>query len=182
MAEIHRLIGMGGDELLTTLLGHPAPDISATHDHYYKELYRFISPLPGASELVAEVKRHGGMAVVVTSAAKNDLPALFDALEVEDCFDLVIDGEDADRAKPHPDLFAIALDRIALPRTSALALGDAVWDVEAAGRAGVDCIAVRSGGFCENELVSAGALAVYESCADLLAHWITSPFANFFDR
>jgi HAD superfamily hydrolase (TIGR01509 family) len=181
MAEIHRLIGMGSDELLTTLLGHPARDVSASHGHYFKELHRFISPLPGASELVSEVKRHGGIAVVVTSAKKDDLPALFGALEVEECFDLVIGGEDADRAKPQPDLFATALDRIALPPTSALALGDAVWDVEAAGRAGVDCIAVGSGGFCENELVSAGALAVYESCADLLARWITSPLANFFD-
>jgi HAD superfamily hydrolase (TIGR01509 family) len=182
MADIHRLIGMGSDELLTTLLGHPAPDISTTHGQFYRELHRFITPLPGANELVIEVKRHGGMAVVVTSAKKSDLPALFGALDVEDCIDIVISGEDADRAKPHPDLFAIALAQIAVPPTSVLALGDAVWDVEAAGRAGIDCIAVRSGGFCESELVSAGALAVYESCADLLTHWPTSPLASFFDR
>jgi HAD superfamily hydrolase (TIGR01509 family) len=182
MAEVHRLIGMGSDELLITLLGHPAPDISACHGHYYRQLHRFIVALPGAAELVIEVKRHGAMAVVVTSAKQDDLPALFDSLKVDQCIDFVISGEDADRAKPHPDLFALALDRTELPPTSVLALGDAVWDVEAAGRSGIDCVAVETGGFCERELISAGALAVYRSCADLLDRWITSPLGGFFAR
>jgi beta-phosphoglucomutase-like phosphatase (HAD superfamily) len=163
MAEIYRLIGMGSDELLTTLLGHSARDISAAHGQFYQELHPFISPLPGADELVTEVKRRCGMAVVVTSAKKGDIPALLSALDVEDCIDIVVDGEDADRAKPYPHLFAVALVKCALPPTSVLALGDAVWDVEAPGRAGIDCVAVRSGGFLRERVGlsrSAGGLPV----------------------
>jgi phosphoglycolate phosphatase-like HAD superfamily hydrolase len=126
------------------------------------------------------VKGQGGTVVIVTSAKKDDLPALLAPLRSEDLIDSIIDGEDAERAKPHPDLFSLALDRSELPPSSVLALGDAVWDVEAAGRAGINCIGVKTGGFSEAELGAAGALAVYRSCADLLAQWAGSPLAPFF--
>jgi HAD superfamily hydrolase (TIGR01509 family) len=182
MAEIHRLIGMGSSELLSTLVGHDAPEISTSHEKYFGELHPFISPLPGANELVARVSEHGGLVVVVTSAKKHDLSTLMGALgsETEDRVDFVVHGEDADRAKPHPDLFSIALGRASLPPSSVLALGDAVWDVEAAGRAGISCVGVNTGGFSEAELRSAGALAVYHSCADVLTHWEAGPLAEFF--
>ena len=76
MAEAHRLIGMGHTELLTTLLGHDAPVISVLHGHYFKELHPFIVALPGAQELITHVKGHGGTVVIVTSAKRDDLPAL----------------------------------------------------------------------------------------------------------
>lgn len=180
MAEIHRLIGMGGSELLTTLLGHDDPAISAAHGGYFAALHPYVSPLPGAAELVVQVRRHGGLVVLVTSAEKRDLPALLGALDCDASIDAVISGEDAERAKPYPDLFSIALGRASLPPTSVLAVGDAVWDIDAAARAGLWCLGVTTGGFSEAELVSAGALAVYRSCADLLDHWASSPMAAFF--
>ncbi|HEY3844009.1 MAG TPA: HAD family hydrolase [Acidimicrobiales bacterium] len=181
MAEIHRLIGMGGSELLTTLLGSDAPDISAAHGDYFAELHPFISALPGASELVNQVSSRGAMVVMVTSAKERDLPALLGALDGRDRIADVIGGEDADRAKPHPDLFSIALEKSGLAASSVLALGDAVWDVQAAARAGIGCVAVKTGGFCDSELRDAGALAVYQSCADLLAQWSDSPLAHYLD-
>ncbi len=121
------------------------------------------------------------MVVIVTSAKGQDLPALLGALGIQDGIDLVVDGEDADRAKPHPDLFSIALEKAGLGSSSVMALGDAVWDVQAAARAGIGCTAVETGGFSESELRAAGALAVYQSCADVLVHWGESPLTQFFD-
>ncbi|HEX3795887.1 MAG TPA: HAD family hydrolase [Acidimicrobiales bacterium] len=182
MAEIHRLIGMGGAELLETLLGQDDPDIKAAHGHYFSGLHPLIAPLPGAAQFVQEIKSQGGLAVVVTSATKDNLPVLLAALGVGDLIDLVVDGEDADRAKPHPDLFAMALQRTDVSAADCLALGDAVWDVQAAARVGVACVAVKTGGFSEGELRAAGAVAVYQSCADLLAHWSASPLADFLSQ
>lgn len=181
MAEVHRLIGMGSSELLTTLLGHDDPAIAAAHGRYFGELHPFISALPGSAELVEAVSSLGAMVVMVTSAKEHDLPALLGALDVPDRIDLVIHGEETDRAKPHPDLFSIALQRASVSASSVLALGDAVWDVQAAARAAIGCVGVKTGGFSEGELRSAGALAVYQSCADLLTHWRDSPLAQLLD-
>jgi HAD superfamily hydrolase (TIGR01509 family) len=178
MAEVHRLIGMGSTELLTTLLGYDAPDISAAHGRYFAQFHPLISALPGAAELVEEVSARGDLVVMVTSAKTQDIPALLGALGVQDRIDVVIDGEDAEQAKPHPDLFSIALSEVGLPAASVLALGDAVWDMQAAGRAGIGCVGLKTGGFSEGELRAAGALAVYQSCADLLLHWRDSPLAQ----
>ena len=78
----------------------------------------------------------GGLVVIVTSANHEEVPVLLDALGVSDVIDAVVGGEDAERAKPHPDLFALALARVALQTNEVVALGDAKRDVEAAGRAG----------------------------------------------
>ncbi len=181
MAHLHRLIGMGGTEVLTTLLGHDDDEISAAQSGYFSELDGFVSALPGADDLISRVSDRGAMVVIVTSANQKGLTSALNTLGARDRIDLIISGEDAERAKPHPDLFSIALQRADVPAASVLALGDAVWDVKAAAKVGIGCTAVETGGFSEGELRDAGALAVYRSCTDLLAHWNESPLARLLD-
>jgi HAD superfamily hydrolase (TIGR01509 family) len=178
MSEIHRLIGMGSSEFLVTLIGEDDEGLKEAHGTYFGELHPLITPLPGASELVEAVKEHGGVVVMVTSANRSEVPALLASLGAADLVDAVIDGEDADRAKPHPDLFSLALARVDRSPDAVVALGDSVWDVEAAKRAGIGCIGVSTGGISAQELLSVGALDVYRSCVELLAAWTTSPLGT----
>jgi HAD superfamily hydrolase (TIGR01509 family) len=180
MAHIHRLIGMGSSELLTKLLEHDDPRISESQGEYFRQLHPLITLLPGATQLLHEIKQRGGLAVLVTSSKRSDLNVLLANLRIDEIFDVIVAGDDADQAKPHPDLFALGLRRSETEPRSVVAIGDAIWDVKAAGRAGIGCIAVESGGFSESELRNAGALAVYQSCAEILRQWRHSPIAALF--
>jgi HAD superfamily hydrolase (TIGR01509 family) len=178
---IHHHIGMGGSEMLETLIGRSDDAISSAHGCHFDRLKDLITALPGASELVLAVKERGALVVVVTSAVPGVVPDLLGALGVENAIDLVVHGEDAQNAKPDPDLFEMALARSGVGPRSVLAVGDTVWDVQAAGRAGIGCVCVTSGGTPEPDLRAAGALAVYETSADVLARWRQTPFAEFLD-
>jgi HAD superfamily hydrolase (TIGR01509 family) len=169
---------MGGSELLCTLLGSDKPAISKAHGRYFTELHGFIRPLPGASDLLRRVAGEGRRVVIVTSSKKRDIPALLGALGCDEVIDDVVHGEMAPRSKPAPDLFGLALERIGAEPDEVLALGDTVWDVQAAKKAGIDCVAVGTGGTDLSRLKKAGALAVYAGCEEILASWDTTPFAS----
>jgi phosphoglycolate phosphatase-like HAD superfamily hydrolase len=89
----------------------------------------------------------------------------------------VTSAADVGEAKPAPDVVQVALERAGVDAEHAVMVGDTVWDIEAAARAGVRCVALRSGGTGGAELSEAGAIAVYDDPADLLAHFETSPLA-----
>lgn len=180
MFEIHELIGMGSSELLTQLIGCDNESISDRQGEVFAQFHDSIRPLPGANEIVRAVRERGGEVVVITSAKKRDLDALLGALEVSDLIDELVYGEEAGEAKPAPDLFCIALERSGHSPSEVVAVGDSVWDVEAASRAGVGCIGVLTGGISPHRLEHAGALGVYESCKDLLAQWDTSYLTELF--
>ena len=98
-----------------------------------------------------------------------------DLLAVEDSVAVVTSGEDAEVAKPEPDIIAVALERAGVEPANAVMVGDSVWDIESAGRAGVRAIGVLSGGISRGELLDAGAVAVFDDPADLLEHVESSP-------
>jgi HAD superfamily hydrolase (TIGR01509 family) len=179
-ARIHHLIGMGGSELMTALIGRSDDVIEKGHSEHMEPLRPLITPLPGAKELVRQVKAVGGLVVIVTSATPSEVPGLLAKLDAGPAIDLIVDAGADVPAKPNPDLFARALSEVNLPPTAVLALGDSVWDVEAAGRTGVGCIGVSTGGIDEASLQGAGAEAVYASCAALLADWTRSPLGELF--
>ena len=108
--------------------------------------------------------------MLATSAGEKELEVLRNALDCEDLIDAVTSSADADRAKPHPDIVAIALERVDAASTEAIFVGDAVWDVKAALRAGVPAAAVLSGGTGREALEQAGAAAVYDGPLDVLEH------------
>jgi len=181
MAEIHSLIGMGSSELLTTLLGRDDDSISEAHGQQFADLHPLIRALPGASKLLRRVDAEGGRVILVTSAGRSDLRALLDPLECDDVITDVIHADMAENSKPYPDLFSLALERTGVAPEDGLAVGDAIWDVKAAGAAGIDCVGLECGGTDSSRLKWAGALAVYRTCADVLDRWASTPIARLLD-
>ena len=172
--RIHRGIGMDGDRLLETLL--PDADektrerASELHTKHYSSLAARLRPFEGARELLRELTDRGLTVVLATSAPEDELAKLRDTLEIEDAIDVVTSSEDVETAKPEPDIIHVALERAGAAPADAVMVGDSVWDMQAAERAGVTGIGVLSGGFSVDELRDAGAAAVYADVADLLAH------------
>lgn len=173
MWRVHRAIGMDSGRLLAELLGDDADrlgdDAKARHAEHYADLGDQLRPLPGARELVEALSGAGLQVVLATSAPPGELDRLREVLDVGAAVTAVTDSDDVATAKPAPDIVQVALDRAAVPAQRAVFVGDAVWDVEAALRAGVTCVAVRSGGTAADELRAAGARVVFDDAARLLA-------------
>jgi len=177
MARIHRGIGMGGDKMLPALIGEQRPELSQAHGEEFARFRAEMQPLPGAADLLRAVKEMGLAVVIGTSAKPENIPAMLDAIGARDAIDAVVDSGDVEQSKPAPDIFSTAVARGGLDPERTLAVGDTRWDVEAARSAGFGCIGLLTGGWSEAELESAGAVAVYETPADLLHRLAQSPLA-----
>lgn len=174
-ARIHRLVGMGSDELLETLFGRPRPELKPERARHFDALKPEISAFPRAADLLRAVHDRGARVVLATSAEKSDLEALLKAIDADDAIDAVTSAGEVEEAKPAPDLFCVALEEAGTAPEATLVVGDTVWDVQAAARAGLRCVSVTSGGISRAELLDAGALAVYDDVAALLDHLDESP-------
>ena len=107
--------------------------------------------------------------MLATSAPKEELETLQRVLDSDDALYATTSSDDVETAKPDPDIVNIALDRAGVTASEALFVGDAIWDMKAAGRAGVRSIGVRTGGFGADELTEAGAIVVFDDAAAVLA-------------
>jgi HAD superfamily hydrolase (TIGR01509 family) len=174
-ARIHRLVGMGTDELLETLFGRHRPELKPERARHFEALKPEIRALPGAADLLRALHNRGVRVVLATSAEKSDLEGLLAAIDADDAIDAVTSAEEVEGAKPAPDLFCVALEEAGTAAEATVVVGDTVWDVEAATRAGLPCIAVLSGGISRPELEEAGAVAVYDDVAALLDGLDDSP-------
>jgi HAD superfamily hydrolase (TIGR01509 family) len=172
--RIHRCIGMDGSTLVSELSDGADEDVQHRlkdlHTEYYQESAKLLKLLPGARALLERVQQLGLQVVLATSAPEDELKLLREVLDSEDVLSAVTSSEDVDTAKPEPDIVRIALERAGVGCDEAVFVGDAVWDVEACVRAGLSCIGLLSGGVSRDELETAGAAAVFEDAADLLAH------------
>jgi HAD superfamily hydrolase (TIGR01509 family) len=169
------LIGRSGSELIQALLGDEDADkhgsqVKQQHTHYFVESAPLVRRLPGTRELLEAIAERGWRSVLATSAGPEELAVLRDTLDAEDLICAVTSASDTERAKPHPDIVATALQRIDADPTEAIFLGDAVWDMKAARRAGVPAVAVLSGGSARSDLEDAGAAAVYDGPLDVREH------------
>ena len=169
------LIGRSGSELVRVLLGDELADkhgshVEELHTRYFVDSAALLRPLPGARELLEAMAELGWQIVLATSAGEQELAVLRDALDAEQAITAVTSSADADRAKPHPDVVATALERIQADPSEAIMLGDTVWDVQAGRRAGVPTAVVLSGGITRDALESAGAAAIYAGPLEVQAH------------
>lgn len=184
--RVRRLIGMGGDTLLPEVTGlskeTPQGERLATRwgEIFQEEFLPHLRPFPQACALVARMHDAGLRLVVASSSQREQLRALLDIVGIAELVDEVTSTDDAERSKPAPDIVEVALAKLDLPPDAALLLGDTPYDIEAAHGAGVRVIALRSGGFTDHDL--AGALAIYDDTADLLARYAASPLANGSDE
>jgi phosphoglycolate phosphatase-like HAD superfamily hydrolase len=181
--RIRPLMGMGGDKLLPALV----PDLSDAEGNgkriaerrkaiFLEQYAPELRAAPGSRQLV-ERMRDEGLKLVISSSAKSDeLEALLKAAQIEGIVRTATTSSEADESKPAPDVVAVSLRKIELPADQVVLLGDSPYDIESAGKVNVGVIAVRCGGFSDERL--AGALALYDDPADLLAHYATSPLAG----
>ena len=170
-AEVHRGIGKGSELLISDFVDDEdaAKRVDELHADIYMDLQQFSQVLPGAKELIAALSDDGFQVWLVTSAKPEELERHLEKLEAEDRLAGIVNSSDVEQAKPAPDVFELALEKAGVRANEAIAVGDSVWDVEAAKAAGVRTVAVLTGGaFGAEELKEAGAIEVYEDCEALL--------------
>jgi HAD superfamily hydrolase (TIGR01509 family) len=182
MRKLHETVGQGAERLVETVLGRPDQDVADAHTDFYGPFLHELMPLDGAADLLRATKRAGLVVVLATSASAKEARHLRDALAADDVIDAVTSKDDAEASKPDPDIVQTALDKSGLDAPEAVFVGDTVWDVEAARRAGLDCVAVLTGGIAEHDLRDAGAVAVYRDPRHLLDEFPDSPLGKLASR
>jgi HAD superfamily hydrolase (TIGR01509 family) len=173
--RIHRRIGMSGGLFTRAVAREIGRPLSAGEQERLQrrhgEIYRAIAPerrpLPGARDLLASLHEAGVPFGIATSGLHPEIDASLDVLDVPADV-VVIDRGDVLRAKPEPDLFLACQERMGVRREDCYVVGDAVWDLLAARRAGMLSVGLLSGGYGQDELTQAGAFRVYRDPRDLL--------------
>lgn len=168
--QIHRAIGMGGDQLVGAVAGDEVErahgdDMRSAWAEEFDPMLDEVAALPGAHELLEAVRGHGFGLVMASSGQPHHVEryaALIGAGELADAW---VSSGDVSATKPAPDLLEVAMERVGARR--AVLVGDSVWDFRAAAGIGVPSVAVRTGGFSNEELREAGAGSVYPSVAAL---------------
>jgi HAD superfamily hydrolase (TIGR01509 family) len=172
--RIHRRIGMSGGlfaraaarEIGRPLSTEESEALQRRHGELYRELLPERRPLPGAVELLAELRAEGIPHGIATSGRRPEIDASLAALGVPE-ETTVVDRGHVLRAKPEPDLFLACAERLGVDAADCYVVGDAVWDLLAARRAGMLSVGLLSGGYGEDELTRAGAFRVYRDTAEL---------------
>lgn len=169
--RIHRLIGMGGDHLVQEIAGDDVEErhgdaIRDAEQKRFRELIDEVAALPRASELVRTLAAGGRPVVLASSAQAWQVDHYLDLLDVRDVLTGWTTADDVERTKPDPDLVEAAWDTAG--RGPAVMIGDSTWDCASARRAGLDTVAVLTGGFGRDELVDAGAANVFGSLDELI--------------
>ncbi len=182
--EVLHQIGKGGDQLIPVFV--PENDrerMQKAIEEFRKNLFHAeyfdkIRPFPDARELLLKMKDRGLRIAIASSASKEDLEKLEKIADISDLVEKETSSDDAQTSKPAPDIFQAALERLGIGGAESIALGDTQWDVEAALKAGVKTVALTCGGWTEEQLTRAGALAVYRDPAELKAKFDQSAFSQ----
>ena len=181
---VHDQIGKGTDMLVPTLF--PDADkaeqerMGDAHGAIFKS--RFLDrvvPFAGAHALLERVRDSGRQVALASSASAEELDHYIDLMDVRDIVTVTTTSDDVENTKPAPDIFAKALEKLApLQAHEVVVVGDTPYDIEAAGKCGIAAVGVRTGKFGDDVLRDAGATAIYDSVAALLADFDRSPLAR----
>lgn len=181
--EVRSRIGKGGDKMFREVAGiddDADPRAKAVDEDrarlFLEEFVPDLKGIEGARGLVERMKADGLKVVAASSAKRDELEKLLKIAGVEGLIEEATSSDDAEESKPDPHIVTAALEKAGLAPDRAVMIGDTPYDVEAAGRAGVAVIAVRSGGWDDEGLK--GAIAVYDDVADLLANYDESPLGR----
>ena len=178
--RIHRHIGMGGDQIVAALCGdaveeEKGDEIRSAEKALYMSLIEEVEPLHGARELIVDLKDAGHDVVLASSAKQDEVDHYLDLLDARGLADGWTTSADVEATKPEPDLVVAALEKA--DGDGGVMVGDSTFDCEAAGRAGIETIAVLTGGFSEQELLDAGAAQVFRSIDELRESLGSTPLA-----
>ena len=180
---IHDQIGKGTDMLVPTLLPDLDEDaqekLGDAHGAIFKDKYlKEAKPFPGAHDLLARSHAAGQRVVLASSASAEELEHYLGLLDAHDLVATTTSSDDVENTKPAPDIFATALKKLGdVDPSEVIVVGDTPYDIEAAGKCGVAAVGLRSGKFTDAVLRDAGAIAIYDDVAALLAGYDESPLA-----
>ena len=179
--KVRPLIGMGGDKVLPETIGvqkdsEKGKQISKRRGEIFKEKYLpNVQPFPDAQKLLDRMRKQGLKLAIATSAQPDELRPLLQIVGAADLIEDKTSARDVKSSKPDPDVMQVALKRVGYPPNEVVMIGDTPYDIEAARKVCVGTTAFRCGGWSDSDL--AGAIAIYNDPADLLAHYDSSPLA-----
>jgi HAD superfamily hydrolase (TIGR01549 family) len=179
---IRRQIGKGADQLLPVFFSQRELDqFGEELDEYRSQLFKreylpHVKPFPRVRELFQTIKKDNKRISLASSAKPDEIEAYKKIARIDDLIESQTSSGDADRSKPHPDIFEAALDQLpGVGLDKVIVVGDTPYDAEAAAKANLRTIGLLCGGWSEGELRRAGCIALYKSPADLLARYQESP-------
>jgi HAD superfamily hydrolase (TIGR01549 family) len=170
MWRVHRTIGMGGDKLVGEVAGDDVEerlgdDLRDAWSEEYAKVEAEVDPFPGAADLVRRVTDEGFVVALASSGEKEFSENALESLGVAEQVHTLVTSADVEASKPEPDLIGVTVEKVGPSR--AVFVGDTPYDVEAAARAGLRCVALLTGGFSRAELEEAGASLVAAALTDL---------------
>ncbi|MDX6695989.1 MAG: hypothetical protein QOF02_3592 [Blastocatellia bacterium] len=176
--QVRHQIGKGGDQLMPVFFSHEELDeFGKEMEEYRSKIFKRdylprVRAFPEVRELFLKIKADGKRLALASSAQEDELKTYKKLAQIEDLVEEEASADDAEKSKPHPDIFAAALKRLGdVTPAEAIVVGDTPYDAEAAGKIRLRTIGVLSGGFPESELDAAGCMAIFQDPADLLAHY-----------
>ena len=174
--KVRHQIGKGGDQLMPVFFSEEElKEIGEEMEEYRGRLFKRdylprVRAFPRVRELFLKIKNYGKRLALASSAKEDELGAYKKLAQIEDLVEEETSSDDADKSKPHPDIFEAALDRLGdVEPGEVIVVGDTPYDAEAAGKISLRTIGVLCGGFPEAELRAAGCVQIYSDPADLLA-------------
>ena len=183
--KVRYQIGKGGDQLMPVFFSEEElAEFGEELEKYRGDLYKReylprVAGFPEVRQLFERIRQDGLRIALASSAKEDELGAYKKIARIEDLVEEETSADDAEKSKPHPDIFEAALSQLGdVTPSEAIVVGDTPYDAEAAGKAGLVTIGFLSGGFPEEGLRAAGCVRIYRDAADLLAHYDTSPLAK----
>ena len=178
--RLHRHVGMGGDKFVPAVAGDEVEErigeaVRDRWENLFDEVIDEVAALDGAHELLRDLERRGQAVVLASSSIQKHLDHFLDLLDARDVADGWTTKDDVEETKPEPDLVEAALAKAGT--RDAVMVGDTPWDIEAARNAGIETVCLVTGGFSEQELRDAGAVAVFESVEELRGHLDETPLS-----
>jgi HAD superfamily hydrolase (TIGR01509 family) len=174
--EVRSQIGKGGDQILPMFF---APDevkrfgakMSEWRGEHFKSVYLpQAKPFPKTRELFSVLRDRGVKLALASSAKEDELESYKKLANIADLIDAETNADEVERTKPHPDIFAMAMEKLGVQPKHAIAVGDSPFDAQSAGKIGLLTVGMLCGGFPEELLRAAGAVEIYRDPEDLLGH------------
>jgi HAD superfamily hydrolase (TIGR01549 family) len=179
--QLHRGIGMGGDNFVAHVAGDVVEErhgeqLREAWTEEFDEFIGEVQPFAAARPLLQEIKKRGFKLVLASSGKAQHVDVFLDLIGGREIADAWTTSDDVESSKPAPDLVSAAMAKV--DGTSGCMVGDTTWDALAAGKLGVPTVAVLTGGFSREELREAGAVRVFDSLGAMLDELDTTPFRS----
>jgi HAD superfamily hydrolase (TIGR01509 family) len=175
LTELHRAIGLGGDQVVARFAAGVEVPVHDWQLEEFAPLKAELRPTPGAAALVAGLAQAGATVVYATSGSPADVGDVRAVIGADEWVTAAVSSGEVAVSKPAPDIFELAMRRAGADASRTIVVGDSTWDVEAATAARLPCIGLTCGGISAAELTGAGAIAVYATPQALLDDLAGSP-------